>query len=194
VLLPLAALIPVQQRQLATWKTPFGIAEQALRVTRGNYLLMNNYGILKGLGGDKAAAEAAYLAALEAYPDYGPALYNLGLLRLEQKRYAEALPPLLRGMEADQRRGAKAYDAYCGVALCLTFLGRADEAPHYYALAIREDPASPQAYNDWGNLARDTGNPLLALELYRKSLAADPDYALAKRNLEKLMSGMKPAP
>lgn len=194
VLLPLVALIPVQQRQLATWKTPFGIAEQALRVTRGNYLLMNNYGILKGLGGDKAAAEAAYLAALEAYPDYGPALYNLGLLRLEQKRYAEALQPLLRGMEADQRRGAKAYDAYCGVALCLTFLGRADEAPHYYALAIREDPASPRAYNDWGNLARDTGNPLLALELYRKSLAADPDYALAKRNLEKLTSGTKPAP
>lgn len=189
VLVPLAGLIPVQQRQLATWETPFSIAEQALRVTRGNYLLMNNYGILKGRRGDKEAAEAAYLKALEAYPDYGPALYNLGLLRLEQKRYAEALEPLLRAMESDERRGAKAYDAYCGVALCLTFLGRAHEAPRYYALAIREDPSSPRAYNDWGNLARDTGNPELARELYARALAADPGYELARRNLEKLEAG-----
>jgi len=186
VLLPLAALIPVQQRQLATWATPFSIAEQALRVTRGNYLLLNNFGILKSLRGDKAAAEAAYLAALEIYPDYGPALYNLGLLRLEQKRCAEALPPLLKATEADERRGAKVYDAYCGVALCLTLLGRAGEAQHYYALAIRENPASPRAYNDWGNLARDTGDPLLARELYQQALAADPGYGLARRNLEKL--------
>jgi len=190
--LPLAALIPVQQRQLATWRTPFSIAEQALRVTRGNYLLLNNYGILKGQAGDKQAAEVAFLGVLDIYPDYGPALYNLGMLRISQNRYAEALPPLLKGVEAEQRHGAKLYETSCSVALCLTLMGCGAEAPHYYALAIREDPRRPRAYNDWGNLARDTGDRELARELYGLALKADPRFDLARRNLAKLGASRRP--
>lgn len=194
VAVPVVALAPVQQRQLETWRMPLAQAEQAFRVTRNNYLLLNNYAILKVRSGDNAAAERAFKECLEIFPEYSPAMYNLALLFIEQKRYDEALATLLRCVEVDIRRNVKAYDSYCALGLCLTFMGQLDKAQHYYALAIQENPSRPRAYNDWGNLARQKRDYELARELYRRALAADPSYELAQRNLVKLENLMESKP
>jgi tetratricopeptide (TPR) repeat protein len=185
LVLPLAALVPVQQRQLATWATPFSQAEQALAVTSGNYMLYYNYGVLKAGQGERDLAEGAYLKSLEIFSDYGPALNNLGVLRLQQGRVAEALAPLERAVEANLKHGST-YGPRCSLGLCLFLLGRPAEAQHQFALAIQERPELPRAYHDWGNLARDMGDFELARELYAKALEAYPNWDLALRNLDKL--------
>ncbi|MDR3641123.1 MAG: hypothetical protein P4L39_07350 [Humidesulfovibrio sp.] len=184
VALPLVPLSIAQQRQLSTWATPASVYEQDLRVTKGSYLVMSNYGVMKQSEGDLAAAERYFLEALRYSPDFAICRLNLGALRIEQGRDAEALdllwPAMLR-LEKEHQ----AYDSYRALALLLTRGGKLKEAQGFYALAIREQPKRAEAYVEWGGLARRLGDLSQAREFFDKGGEA-PNAFRAKVSLDSL--------
>jgi len=184
VLLPVIPLGLAQQRQLSTWETPLSAYEQALRYTKGNYLVLNNYGVHKAQAGDDAAAEKAYTEALEIFPDFGLCRLNLGALRLKQERRDEALELLWSAKGILEKEG-QAYDAYRGLAMCLISMDKLDLAQDFYVLAIREQPKRHEAYEEWGVLARRLGDPRRAQQFFQQALEAK-DFPASRLTLDDL--------
>jgi len=169
--LPLVPLGIAQQRQLATWATPASICEQALRVTSGSHLMMNNYAVIKMDEKDYDGAEALLLQSLHVFPDSPLAKHNFGALRMSQGRHREAVDLLWDAMEQDEKLG-RGYEHYLALALCMEQLGKKDEAHTFYAKAILEQPGRPEAYTQWGMQAKRLGNLDKAHEFFEKVQAS----------------------
>jgi tetratricopeptide (TPR) repeat protein len=69
-------------------------------------------------------------------------------------------------------------------------LGRTNEAKQAYQDALDGDPDHPLALVGLGNLERDRGARLRAVDLYRRALATEPDLWQAQLNLGELLSDM----
>lgn len=70
--------------------------DEALRIDPGNAAALNQLGMLKRRQGDFVAAEAAYLKAVTAQPEYPLAHYNLGVLN---ELYLQQLDTALQHFE-----------------------------------------------------------------------------------------------
>ncbi len=84
-------------------------------------------------------------------------------------------------------------EAYTFLGWTYSFMGRLDEAIEECHHAIEVDPDFGNPYNDIGayNLGRvyeRKGEWSQAIECYKKALALNPNYALAKRALGRLIS------
>ena len=180
-------------RQLGWWKDGMTVYERVLAVTDDNYFVMNNYGVHKMRAGDFQAAEKWMRMSLTLQPGYSKALGNLGILYTNTGRYAQALPYFAAAIAKDTLEPSElAEDQYC-MALCLSNLGRFDEAEPHYMEALKINPGYAQAYNDLGNIAGLRGQPELAEQYYAKALALNPQYAVARENLARVRA-MRAAP
>lgn len=189
LLLPLLPLAAAQQRQLATWATAEGIYERALRVTTGNYLILNNYGVLKSNSGEDVTAERSYREALRIFPEYSSCQHNLGLLCLRQGRHAEALELLWSAMEREAKAG-RAYQQYRALAQCMIQVGRPAEAQAFFARAVREQPGRPEAYAEWGAYAKRVGDEATARAFFQAAQQGALLETGAPLSLERLRAVM----
>lgn len=87
-----------------------------------------------------AEAEKLWLQALDKQPTFFPALFNLGLLRYGQKRFAEA-EPMLR--QAAQQRPNEFTPHYV-LGATLAQLGRREEGLREWRAARRLQPKNPR--------------------------------------------------
>jgi len=140
---------------------------------------LNMMGVIAAQRGnfDTAAALIGQAIALEGRE---AAYYlNLGLVRREQRRLAEA--------EACFRRAvwlAPAHpDSHNNLAVALAELGQLAAAASAYETALRLQPDYAEAWNNLGNLRRDQGELAAAVDCYHRALAAQPDFADAFNNL-----------
>ena len=85
----------------------------------------NNLGSALRAGGRLEEAEAALARAIELRPSYASALANIGLVRQERARYAEALEMYDRAIAADPTHAA----AHGNRAMLLLLLGRLRALP-----------------------------------------------------------------
>jgi tetratricopeptide (TPR) repeat protein len=120
--------------------------------------------------GDRAGAERQWLLALESKPDNAVAFSNLGLARLEQKRYDEALAFLARAIQLRPRFAAP----HLHRARVYVALGRNAEAEAEFRLAIQIYPLSPESHNALGRFYFDAGRSTEAETEFRASVAASP--------------------
>jgi tetratricopeptide (TPR) repeat protein len=168
--------------------------------------------------GELTEAEQHYEAVLEADDRHFGAVHGLGLIRLQQERFADAAA-LFRRATKIERRSAEAHHH---MAVALTGLGRPEEAIERFgkALAIRPDfaeahdslghalqllsrseeaiahhekaiaakPAYAQARNNLGNALHRLGRSEKAILQYEKALAIRPDYAEAHNNLGRALA------
>lgn len=172
--------------QLGWWKDGMAVYERALAVTDDNYFVMNNYGVHKMRAGDFQAAEKWMRRSLTLRPNYGEALANLGILYTNTGRYELALPYFAKALAlGEQAPDEMAEDHYC-TGLCLSRLGRYDEAEPHYQEALRLKPDYSQAHNDLGNIAGLRGRLDLAEAHYAKALEINPKYDVARENLARV--------
>jgi len=166
----LALMAGAAYRQTTYWKDSRTLFEHTLDVTRKNYIIENNLGVIVAREGDSSRAMALYREALATAPDYAEAHANLGheLLKAGQMEQARAsleralaLSPDLAMVQGDlglllaargQYEEARARlertlslspgDAESESNLCfvLTHLGRADEAVAHCNAALRINP------------------------------------------------------
>lgn len=180
--------------QLGWWKNSMTVYERALAVTDDNYFVMNNYGVLKMRARDFSGAEKWIRMSLSVQPHYSKALGNLGILYTNTGRYSLALPYFARALEQNTLDPNElAEDHYC-MGLCLSHLGRYNEAEHHYLAALKHKPDYSQAYNDLGNIAIIRKQLGVAEGHFAKAVTLNPQYDVARNNLSQVRALLAAVP
>lgn len=133
----LAAFASATWLQIGVWRDSRTLFEHALRVTRDNYLVLNNLGAWFERRDDLGKAEAALGGALRVKPDYAHAHYNLGVVLHREGKPENAAEEFERAI----RIRPDFADAHYNLAIVLEGQGRLAEAAARYeeALRIRTD-------------------------------------------------------
>ncbi|MCE9613735.1 MAG: tetratricopeptide repeat protein [Lentisphaerae bacterium] len=179
VILVLVAAVCVTRLTLAAWSGSIPLFEQALRVTRGNWLAHNNLAFACEHAGRVDQAIAHYHAAIQLVPDYVVARYNLGNLLTRLGRYAEAEVQFRAALQYAPRDAR----TLTNFGACLLAQGRPAEAALILREAIALDPQRPEAFNNLGNALAEVGDRDAAVAQYRASLRLDPEFSDARNNL-----------
>jgi len=96
--------------------------------------------------GETDAAESYWQRALQVFPRYADAHYNLGELLAARLRWSEAESAYRRAIEIDPTHA----NAYNNLGVMLTELRRYPEAETAFHNAIRINPTLVEAYNNLG--------------------------------------------
>ena len=126
-----------------------------------------------------APAEACAASVLARQPRNARAHYILGLSLLFQQRHADALARLEQAVRHDRVNGQYHFVS----AMCLTALGRGDEAITAYRRALQFRPQFFEALANLGNVLENARRFPEAAEAYRRALALRPDEALVLNGL-----------
>lgn len=127
------------------------------------------------LSGDKKAAEQIFERMLARKPDHPAALCGLGLLRIEQRRDAEAKTLLEKSLTAD----ATQFDAWVGLSALAEREKDLEKAAKYAAKAVDIRPSALSARMRFGLALRDSDKLPLAEEQFRIILKHEPNNLLA---------------
>jgi hypothetical protein len=125
-----------------------------------------------------ANAESAYLSALTANPTFALALIDLGRLRSDEKRFAEAIEPLTRSVEIQPQSG--------GANLLLK---QGSKAVPYLNEAAKN--GRPEAHLRLGWLYNAAGMKDKAAAEYEGFLKKKPDYSDRKKLEEYIAANKK---
>jgi tetratricopeptide (TPR) repeat protein len=133
--------------------------------------------------GKLAMADKLYRRILERTPGDVGAMQLLGVMRAQQRRFAEAEPLLAKAAAADPANP----DVQNNLANVLMELGRVGEASERFRSALALRPAFPEAQYNLGNALRRQDRTEEAFAAYRAALALRPDYRDAMLNLADLL-------
>jgi protein O-GlcNAc transferase len=128
--------------------------------------------------GQLAEAGELYLQILRQTKDCLEALYRLGMLRIQQGRYDDALEHLSEAL----RVKPDSVEILSDVGVLLHMSKRHQEALESFDRALSLRPANPEAHNNRGTLLSDLGRYEEALASYDRALAARPNFAEALCN------------
>ena len=119
--------------------------------------------------GKIADAERAFNTALETIPNYGPANFNLGLVRLEQGKAVEAEPFVVSPAKA-----MPSVETYTLLGRCYEKLGRLEEAVKYFRIVLENTPQNDALWAQYANLLQILGRNVDAENALRKCLDLNP--------------------
>ena len=137
----LVCLVPLTRGQVEVWRDGQALFTHALRVTRGNWQIEHEYGVLLLNAGRHAEAERHLRAAVRLRPDHVLARYNLGGALFWQGRAAEATVQYREAIRLRQ----DFVEAHYRLARALAYLGRNSEALGEYETTLRLEPGHAAA-------------------------------------------------
>ena len=137
-------------------------------------------GDLYSQDGQPEGALQHYIRAVALNPENSDVQYRLGKLLLTQGRMAEAIPHLQSA--AEHREDASL--AYA-IGTALLQQKRPLEGIPYLRRAVQLDPNRKDALNDLGIAVETQGDIRGATDYFRKALEIDPQYFVARKNLER---------
>jgi tetratricopeptide (TPR) repeat protein len=134
---------------------------------------------------DPDAAISAYQTAYVLTPDDIDIYVNLGSAFYDKEDYDNALAVYRQALEY-QPTNAK---IHCNLGFLYWGKGDTEEAMKSYELAIKYNDAYDIAYNNLGVIyLDDLGRVNKAIELFKKAVETNPNYALAHFNLARAIS------
>jgi tetratricopeptide (TPR) repeat protein len=209
----IAGMVVLTARQVRVWNNDEALFSHALKVTRNNYVALNNLGLLYDNNGRADKALEYFTAAIRIKPDFAEALNNIGNLMRGEGNGDEAMQYYRRALAANPdlavvhsnlgielaKRGntaeaAEQYrkaislepqraDAYYNYGNLLAAAGRYEEALTYFKKACERAPDSCEIHNNLGLMLARTGKGDEAITEYHKAITLRPDYAEAYNNL-----------
>lgn len=138
--------------------------------------------------GDLAAAEPLYRRLLGETPRHAEALYLLGTLLIQTRRYAEAATLLERALAAGT---TKVMGTWNNLGIALREQGQPGAAIAGYDQALAIDPDYVEALNNRGVALYDLKRAEEAKTCYRRVLELQPDYVQAMNNLSLILRDEK---
>jgi tetratricopeptide (TPR) repeat protein len=123
-------------------------------------------------------AHELFLRILKKAPDHPDALYFLGLMKMEQRKFSDALKLMSKATKGNPRFA----DAHFLSGSILNQLGRRTEAAAAYHRAIAINPNHVHALNDLGNTLRLLNRAQEAIAAYDRAVAVVPHFAEAHNN------------
>jgi tetratricopeptide (TPR) repeat protein len=131
----IAALGLAAASQAAHWRNNLSLYTHATGVTRGNFILLNNFGTALITAGRFAEAAKVFEETIRVNPEHCNAHYNLGWALLNAGRALQSLPPSERALSCYIKVGHREdyiADTLYNLALANARLRR-DEAAERYA-------------------------------------------------------------
>lgn len=130
-------------------------------------------------------ARALYERALQHMPRHADALHLLGVIAMQQARYADALDLIARAIEISPQ--AMYYD---NLGCSLRGWGKLEAAAESHQQAIALDPGSASAHNNLGLVLLQMRLPAAAAASFRRAAECRPNFADAHCNLGNVLREM----
>lgn len=146
-------------------------------VDRGASALVEE-GLLHHRGGRLQEARARYEAALARMPRHADALHLLGVIAMQEQRYADALDLIGRAIEISPQ--ATYFD---NLGSTLRGWGKLEAAVESYEQAIALDSNHFRSHNNLGLVLQQMRLPAAAAARFRQAVSIDPRFAEAHSNL-----------
>ena len=122
-------------------------------------------------------------SALEIFPESTEALYNIGIFHQTRKQIPEAMAAYKKLNEIDSTWADPYYNQGY---IHLLYIGDLDSSIYFFERATAIDPGYYQAYNNLGLAYETKGDIENAKRSYQKAIEANPEFQLAKDNLNSL--------
>lgn len=174
------------RRALPHWRDGITVFEQAVRVTRNNFVAMTNLGNNLARAGRHAEAIELYQRSLRARPDNAETHYNLassladtGQPQAAERHYREAL----RCHPGHAR-------AHNNLANLLSDTGRVPEAITHYEESLRLSPGNIEARFNYGITLADLGKPSEAIAQFEEAVKRQPAFTRARLQLVSLYAAL----
>jgi tetratricopeptide (TPR) repeat protein len=129
--------------------------------------------------GQLTEAEQRYESVLRADGRHFQALCRLGLIRLQQGRFDDAVSLFRRAVKVERR---SAY-AQLHLGAALAGVKNHEEAIRHYKKAVILEPDAPEIYSNIGHSLQALGRAEQAIAHFEKALAINPRHAEANINL-----------
>src|SRR3989442_893451 len=123
-------------------------------------------------------SEKLWTHALATYPKSSIAENNLGGVRADQSKLAEAIEHYRQALDINPEHASAHYN----LGNVLAQQGKLAEASNLYRQALKINPEYAEAHNNWGVARAQQGKPAEAVEHFRQALDIKPDYAEARNN------------
>lgn len=176
----------VTRLELRHWRDGIAIFEQAVRVTKDNFVAMTNLGNNLARLGQQPPAIELYQQALRVRPDSSDTHYNLassladtGQPEAAERHYREAL-----------RWHPGHALAHNNLANLLADTGRAAEAVRHYEESLRLKPGNLAARFNYGITLADLGKPAEAIAQFEAAVKRQPDFTRARLQLVSLHAAL----
>jgi len=173
VALILTALAAVTFTQIQVWKNTITLSEHAVKVTEGNFVAHNALASALDQQGDLTGAREHIEKSLQIKPDYAGAHYNLGLLMLRQREFANAQEQFNLALQTSQLDPM----IWNGLGLAQASLGQIDEAISNYRQALKLNPNFADAFIDLAAALSAQGKYAEAIEMSETALRLRPGVA-----------------
>jgi Flp pilus assembly protein TadD len=166
-------------KQVLTWKNSVTLWEQALHVTRDNFVAHGSLAQILHLQQRDEEAIQHYETALRINPDHKQSLLGLGSIRLMQGQCSEAHRLLSRAavIAPDEAPSHLLH------GIVLEKLGRLAEADASLRMAMRLDPSSVEAHLNLGVILERLDQLNEAEQQFQEARRLDPSSASAHYNL-----------
>jgi tetratricopeptide (TPR) repeat protein len=209
----LSSSIILSRIQVKHWQNSLTLWEQALKVTKNNYIAENNYASALSEQGRFIEAERHSRNAIQINPKYFNALLGLGDTLLKQKKFNEAIAcfnDLLKQNEksvevhydlgvalSTQKKYEEAIkhfakvleidpnypDARSKMEITLIIAGRPDEAIAYFNEILRTSKDPAEEHTKLGVVYTQAGKYELAIQSFTKAVELKPNSSIALNNL-----------
>ena len=134
--------------QTGYWRDSLTLLQHTVRVTRDNYVIMNNLGEALASSGRIPEAIEVLREAARINPEHCNASYNLGFNLLKQSKPLEAITPLERSLDCYKRHNMRLdwiTDTLSNLGMATFQLGRYAEAERYFLEYLHLDPRNAWA-------------------------------------------------
>lgn len=176
-------------RQSRVYRDPETLWRDTLEKNPACFMCETNYGHWLAGHGRVPEAIAHFDASLRIRPDNVPALLNLAQIEEQQGRPAEAAERLRAALRIDPTETV----ALVNLATLDAKTGRLEEAKAGFTEALRiGSPDDYLAHNGLGVVLLREGKMADAVDHFREALRLRPDFAPARKNLERVASAVQP--
>ena len=186
-ILALAVLTGAAYRQTTYWKNSRTLFEHTLAVTRGNYIIQNNFGLFAAGEGNSAEAVALYRAALATAPDFADAHSNLGKALVESGQFDQAQSSLTKALDLNPNLAS----AQANLGVLLAARGEFEEARSHLDRSLVLAPGNAENESNLCFVLTHLGRPDEAIAHCNTALRISPSLADARFNLENALAAKK---
>jgi len=170
-------------RKEESWDRAISSFQTAVEQEPDYYAAYIEMGVMYDEKGDSIALDY-YNSALEIYPESVEAWYNKGMYFQTRGYVDDALASYYTLNKIDETWA----DPYYNIGyIHLIMTEELDSAKYYFERSTQLDPMYYQAYNNLGLTYEKMGDKVNARRYYQKAIEINPDFQLAKDNLNAIL-------
>ena len=169
----IAACAVLTVAQVSVWQSNATVWRHAVAVTTGNYVALNEVGMLVAAEGRHIDALQYFEQSSRAKPEFAEVRNNLGLTYIQIGRLQDALTEYERAL----RLKPSFPEAEHNYGFALMSAGRLEEAERHFRKSIQLRPEFPSAYNNLGMLLASQSRLDEAIAAFKEAVRLDPQNA-----------------